>query len=291
MSEARSRGRSPLSIALFSLFWAGLALVCARYDLAVSRALVDATKGWARFGERFGELPGVYAFALAGALCYARPQRAEARSLLGAELPWLICCGGVATMIALSAYRLFDYRFGAAAGTVCLLLVVTFTRLARRRLGAGIVLPPRVDRTCTWTVRLTVYSWLLVSTLKLGWGRIRYRDLAPLGQDFTPWYAPQGWTGHESFPSGHAASSWLLLPCLLLWPRGSARFRLAFALSFAWGAFVCASRVVIGAHYLSDVLFSTAFAFGVMAYAFALEKPQGAQRARVDGDASSPEGK
>jgi len=278
MSEARSRARSPRAIALFSLFWAGLALVCARYDLAISRALVDSTTGWARFGERYGELPGVYAFAISAALCYARPERTDARSLLGAELPWVICCAGVAIVIALSAYRLFDYRFGAAAGTLCLALVAGLTRVARRRLGTGIILSANVDRACTWTVRLAVWSWLVVSTLKLGWGRIRYRDLAPLGQDFTPWYAPQGWTGHASFPSGHAASSWLLLPCLLLWPRGTARYRFAFAASFSWGAFVCASRVVIGAHYLSDVLFSTAFAFAVMAYAFALDQRQGTQR-------------
>lgn len=281
MSEARSSGRSPLAITLFSLLWAGLALACARYDLDISRALVDRTAGWARFGERCGELPGAYAFALSAALCYARPVRADARSLLGAELPWIVCCAGVATAIALSAYRLLGYRFDAAAGTACLVLVAGLTRVARRRLGVGIVLPVNVDRACTWTVRLAVWSWLLVSTLKLGWGRIRYRDLAPLAHDFTPWYAPQGWTGHESFPSGHAASGWLLLPCLLLWPRGSARHRLALVVSFSWGAFVCASRVVIGAHYLSDVLFSTAFAFGMMAYALRLEQ-RGTQREPVD---------
>lgn len=282
MYEARSRARSTLAIAMFSLFWAGLALACARYDLAISRAVVDPTTGWARFGQRCGELPGVYAFALSAALCYARPERADARSLLGAELPWIICSGGIVTVIALSAYRFFDYRFEVTAGTVCLLLVGVLTRFARRRLGAGIVLPERVDRACTWTVRLSVWSWLLVSILKLGWGRIRYRDLAPLAQDFTPWYSPQGWTGHASFPSGHAASSWLLLPCLLLWPRGSARYRLAFVASFSWGAFVCASRVVMGAHYTSDVLFSTAFAFGVMAYALDREQRQSTQREPVE---------
>ena len=169
-----------------------------------------------------------------------------------------------------------------AAGTACLLLVAGLTRVARRQLGTGIVLPERVDGACTWTVRLTVWSWLLVSLLKLGWGRIRYRDLAPLAQDFTPWYAPQGWTGHGSFPSGHAASSWLLLPCLLLWPKASARYRLTFVACFSWGAFVCASRVVIGAHYTSDVLFSTAFAFGVMAYALDLEQRKSPQREPID---------
>jgi hypothetical protein len=53
---------------------------------------------------------------------------------------------------------------------------------------------------------------------------------------------------------------------LLLWPAGSRAYRWAFAASFAWGAFVAASRVVMGAHYASDVLFSSALAFALMAF-------------------------
>jgi membrane-associated phospholipid phosphatase len=84
---------------------------------------------------------------------------------------------------------------------------------------------------------------------------------------------------------------WLLLPALLLWPPGSRGYRWTFAASFAWGTFVAASRVVIGAHYASDVLFSSALAFALMALAPWQEarspeapsprEQQGAQRAPV----------
>jgi membrane-associated phospholipid phosphatase len=60
---------------------------------------------------------------------------------------------------------------------------------------------------------------------------------------------------------------WLLLPCLLLWPARSLAWRVGAVLSVGWGCFVAASRVVIGAHYASDVLFSTAFASTVMCFA------------------------
>ena len=54
---------------------------------------------------------------------------------------------------------------------------------------------------------------------------------------------------------------------MLVWPRGSRPYLWTLALCVGWGVFVAASRVVIGAHYLSDVLFSSAFAFGVVGYA------------------------
>lgn len=73
---------------------------------------------------------------------------------------------------------------------------------------------------------------------------------------------------------------WLLLPALLLWPPGSRGYRWAFAASFAWGAFVAASRVVIGAHYASDVLFSSALAFSLMALAPWEEAPPSSEEPR-----------
>ena len=87
-----------------------------------------------------------------------------------------------------------------------------------------------------------------------------------------------------------AKNYWLLLTSLLIWPRGTAQYRWALVLCLAWGTFVAASRVVLGAHYLSDVLFSTAFAFGVVGYAQRRTNGAPAQREGLDGEAS-PAGK
>jgi membrane-associated phospholipid phosphatase len=259
----RARG----SAAALALVGAGLALACARYDLDISRALVQPEAGWAAFGQRYGELPGVYVFALAAVAGHARPARPEAQPKLARELPWLLCSIAVAIALALSAYRLFDYRLGKLEVAATWAVTLLATRIWRRWLGAGLRLRPGWERARLWTLRLGIWSWLVVSVLKLGWGRVRYRDLTPLARDFTPWYAPQGWSGHSSFPSGHAVLGWLLLPSLLIWPPGSPGYRWAFAASFGWGVFVASSRVVIGAHYLSDVLFSSALVFAVMAFA------------------------
>jgi membrane-associated phospholipid phosphatase len=71
---------------------------------------------------------------------------------------------------------------------------------------------------------------------------------------------PQGITGSDSFPSGHAAMGWMLLALLILlvnkkqWIKSS-----ALVIIFLWGIVLALSRIVIGAHYASDVLFGSFF--------------------------------
>ena len=89
-------------------------------------------------------------------------------------------------------------------------------------------------------------SGLLVDLLKVIFGRARPKLLFAAGvYDF-------GWLGfsadHWSFPSGHAATAAALMTALwCLWPR-----HVLFYVALA--AVVAVSRVVIGAHYLSDVV-------------------------------------
>ncbi|MDD1776493.1 MAG: phosphatase PAP2 family protein [Candidatus Methanomethylicus sp.] len=100
---------------------------------------------------------------------------------------------------------------------------------------------------------------LIVQTAKLFFGRVRFRDLYTDYSNFTPWYLPQGITGNNSFMSGHAAMSFIFLPLLisvreLRW--SDFRKIMVVSLVIGWGLFVGASRIVVGAHYASDVLFS-----------------------------------
>jgi membrane-associated phospholipid phosphatase len=247
--------------------WASVAVLCARYDLAISRHLVDSGASWAIFGERYGSLPGVYALALSSSLLYCHSRPDNRRSRRADAALWALCSVCVAMSIAVSAYRLAGYRFSALEGLACCCTVAALSWLWRASASRGSGLPLRTERACRWTVWLGSSSWLLVYALKTIWGRVRYRDLDALHAAFTPWYLPQGHTGHASFPSGHAAMGWLLLPCLLLWPARSRAWRVGAVLSIGWGCFVGASRLVIGAHYASDVLFSTAFASTVMCFA------------------------
>ncbi len=265
--------------------WTVLGALCARYDLTISRWVVDRDVGWAAFGERYGSLPGVYALAVAALLSYLKPTRTSSRRALNqAVLAW-VCSVCVTMAVAVSAYRFGGYRFSIFQGVVTWVAVACLAVIGRWRLGNGLPLSRRVERTCSYTVLLGAFSWLVVHAIKLLWGRVRYRDLDILQDGFTAWYLPQGATGHASFPSGHTAMGWVLLPCLILWPRGSVESRVAAVLSVGWGCFVAASRVVIGAHYASDVLFSTAFAVTFMVFALEQERTISSGPAHVEAPA------
>ena len=77
-----------------------------------------------------------------------------------------------------------------------------------------------------------------------------------LYNNFTSWFLPNGFAGHQSFPSGHAAMAWMILPLLILVSNKSKLTRSALLfIIICWGTAVPISRIVIGAHYASDVLF------------------------------------
>lgn len=114
--------------------------------------------------------------------------------------------------------------------------------------------------------RLGVY-WgsailIIVHVLKSIWGRVRFRDLDAEYSLFHVWYYPQqaiidGKMG-KSFPSGHSTAAWLTLIILFLFQYKSKRTQnIVMALIIFWGCLVCSSRIVVGAHYLSDVLFAS----------------------------------
>ena len=81
-----------------------------------------------------------------------------------------------------------------------------------------------------------------------------------LYESFTSWIIPNGITGNQSFPSGHSAMGWMVLPLLLLITnKNKAVQTITAAILSGWALAVGLSRVVIGAHYASDVLFGAFF--------------------------------
>ena len=108
---------------------------------------------------------------------------------------------------------------------------------------------------------MTFFGYVIcIQVVKTFWGRVRFRDLDALYSHFTPWYLPQGITGFDSFPSGHAAMGWLLLPIFILFSRKTNLTKyFVLTLIIIWAVVLSLSRVAIGAHYASDVLFGSFF--------------------------------
>lgn len=114
----------------------------------------------------------------------------------------------------------------------------------QRRLHAGIFM-----------IASMAISGLLVNGLKIAIGRPRPKLFL---YDHVTGLAPfQRALDDCSFPSGHSQSIWAAMLALAwIYPRG----RVAF---FAIAVTVAASRVIIGAHYASDVIAGSYLAFAV----------------------------
>ena len=118
-----------------------------------------------------------------------------------------------------------------------------------------------------------ISSLISINVIKYFWGRVRYREMIAEGdyllEGFTPWYHANGFTlhGHHSFPSGHTCSAANLLVLLALpevFPEAEEK---RFTIAFVIGLYIFAmaySRMVLGAHFLSDVTFG--FLIGFVTY-------------------------
>jgi len=112
-----------------------------------------------------------------------------------------------------------------------------------------------------------VQPLLITQGFKHLWGRVRFRDLAPGLAGYTPCFVPAGPGAGLSFPSGHVAMAAVVTPVVFWLARLRGRtaplvallFVLLYVLGVAWG------RILAGAHYPTDCLFSAGLSFLIAA--------------------------
>jgi undecaprenyl-diphosphatase len=157
--------------------------------------------------------------------------------------------------------------YGGANGTFAALM--TAVTLVGEGWSALLLLPllgyARTRRFAGALTIAIVLQAVIVWAMKAAIGRVR------------PWIAlglpaPVGSPHDFSFPSGHAAGSFCLAAFLALalpaaWPASPRRARLVGGVAFVYAALVASSRVYLGAHFPSDVLFGALLGAGIGAVA------------------------
>ncbi|MFW9999324.1 MAG: phosphatase PAP2 family protein [Candidatus Hodarchaeota archaeon] len=232
--------------------WIILAVLFGFYDLNISIAVVDENSNWGIFGADYGEAPGYGLIGIAISTLIGSYNKNIKKQKIPA---YVIIAIGFLLFILGFAFDEQDLILDGGIISICvtIFLIFTFNKEWQnyRKISAVIII-------------LAVLNPLIfVQLIKLFWGRIRFRDLSPGFIDFTPWFIPQGITGNQSFPSGHTAMGWMFLPLLITlrkWQWKSIIRIVGTTLIIGWGLFVGLSRIVVGAHYSSDVLFSSIMA-------------------------------
>lgn len=235
-------------------------ITAAFYDLQIDKALNNPENIFAIWFRNTGEIPGRLICPLAGTvLFYTYKNRLQ-------QIAGFIIAMGVSAYFGyyISKYFFVEHQmiygliYGIGFGIVCLAV------------GKYIKIPDdKKDILRQIAIIGVIVMFVQISAiegLKYLWGRVRFRDLVAANRfdDFTPWYIINGINGNKSFPSGHtagAAMSYLLMFMPYLSDKYKKHSQMCFWIPCIYTSIVAYTRLVMGAHYLSDVTIGGAVSF------------------------------
>ena len=125
---------------------------------------------------------------------------------------------------------------------------------------------------------VSIVSYGCTEIVKYTWGRVRFRDLSSDYNEFTNLFKVNWFTGHKSFPSGHtnAATSILLISMIVARLINNKIIKNFTVIGcFLYIFTVAFSRIVVSAHYASDVLVGFAIGFTTIVAIYNVLKRKG----------------
>ena len=248
-------------IIFYYIFSAAALVLALFFDLKLDIFLNNPQNPFAIWFCNMGEMPARLVPILAGTLLFYQCDKKLCRAF------GLLLWAGGSAYIGYHIARYFfieenNFVFGIIFG-LCFGIFVLF-------FGQFIKMDEKTKRTLIILALAGVAVWgaqtLIIEGTKFLWGRVRFRDLLAAGSydAFTSWLHPNGINGNKSFPSGHTASAGCCYLLMML-PFISEKLRnkkaLLFLGAFIYTGTVAFTRLVMGAHYLSDVTFGGLVSF------------------------------
>ena len=248
---------SPTIILLVAV-WAVLAVIFAFIDWKISQSLYNPEAGWAHFMEAYGQVPGSFLGVLSASILL-RTYKVEKKfksiaGVIGLGLLTVFTAFGMSA--DLLGAQIDPDNINTTALLILPLAIVIIGQIILQRFSYEAV---SQYKTAAKAGLLLMFlgGFITVWAFKIPWGRWTYRDILEAANPalFTPWYLPQGNNGHHSFFSGHTALSFVVMGYLYYMKKEYKARNIFVAAFLLWGIIGGMSRVVIGAHFASDVLF------------------------------------
>ena len=261
------------------------------FDYQISSALFNSSSLFGRFVEAAGELPFELTASVAG-IMLVRAARSDSKAS-----KWLAVLG-VFINVGLAGYEIVgSLRVGGkliAFQLVLTFVLVTAVNVIAYRLTRDTD-PDELTRWALMVLAVWVAQAIILNVIvKPLWSRPRMRviEVTP-GLNFQPWWVignPDKWSyiaagvikdGFKSFASGHTAHAAIGLmlaglPAAAFTEKPSRR-RVVFWIAAAVAALVAFGRIVIGAHFLSDVSCGFALVLALECLAARIAYPHGVQ--------------
>ncbi|MDU5111842.1 MAG: phosphatase PAP2 family protein [Clostridium sp.] len=234
-----------------------LLIIFAFTDLQISNAIYNAESVYGLIFEAIGEFPaGIIATFCTVSLILTRKKEKSIKYTLGT-----IGYGIILVLFSLMATMLPIKYFNGPTFLIPILSILYV--IASYFIAKKISTTNKVELRQAAIVGVLTFFFVVITfnLIKMGWGRERYRHMVSEGsfEGFSLWFIRKGFTTNNefmSFPSGHSANAtimiWLtLIPTFI--PKLKSKQVLINTCVIIWIILVAASRVVVGAHFASDV--------------------------------------
>lgn len=283
LNKVAKIGLWALGIAVFAV----LLTVGGFFDLQISQALYNENSLFGWFFAYLGDGIGYFMMLIAMVILLNCTDRRGAKPYL-----WWIAAAGVFAAVFVNVFWFSEALFIKIAHTWVYVAAIAlfFTPII-------IWLTDKIDKNlmkklalfALFIIIVVAVSQCFTQGLKVIWCRLRFRNMVD-GAGFTPWWQPNLTTeGREylvaagsylpddafkSFPSGHTSSAGTLFSLIILpyiFKDEMPKWGVACCYVVPWlvTAIVALSRIVNGAHFLSDVTFGALSAV----FAACLAKP------------------
>lgn len=266
-----------------------LMFIASFWDLQITNTLINYKSWFGTIFQTFGEIPVYFIFVLSGEIAMAYAWRKKEEIILA--LPLFLGGLGLSLwqtkvyaneilsyLLTISSNIKQNKPIGLAnsdSNVSSLTLISSLLVWLAIYLFVSLIAQYWLNRknesqlnkllTVALFASLTVWFSLEVNiALKDFWGRYRPYELSASQKEFTSWLTINGVTGHKSFPSGHTMAGTLMI--VFSWFASSNGLRKKLLIfGIVYGGLMAASRVIIGAHFTSDVVFSF-FLTGLIIY-------------------------
>jgi membrane-associated phospholipid phosphatase len=250
-----------------------LCFIFNKYDLNISIYLTQFDNSFYEFFDDYGELPIYIGPILFGAIYsrFASKKRNKILISLVTFIAYAIAC------IKIIHNKDWNYNLVSISVAIlvsiilCGITLIGFSKISKEKLE-------KIKDLALLGLLVSIVSYGCTEIVKYTWGRVRFRDLSSDYNEFTNLFKINWFTGHKSFPSGHtnAATSILLISMIVARLINNKIIKnLTVIGCFLYIFTVAFSRIVVSAHYASDVLVGFAIGFTTIVAIYNVLKRKG----------------
>ncbi len=244
--------------------WLILMAIFTFADLNLSKSIYNPVNSmFGKFFDVFGEHPALIILFISGSILFKTSQNDKIVKKVIVRLVSIL-------FIFMGGFTVFLFIFHRGMGIIntnLVLLSIAFVVLLAVLVQLFLNRIPletlKLYNTAAWAGIVIIFAeMMIVNVLKIFWGRLRFREMGDDYSQFTTWFLPNGiqengikGEAYKSFPSGHSANGWAIMVGMLFMPYKKIWRNSMLVIAIIWGVCTSVSRVIMGAHFATDVLF------------------------------------